>query len=254
MDSKRYAYNDLTEKKSTLAGAFSHAAQGERWTKWCYLDHNAVSVSTESYRTKLAVKNAVRRVVDDAYLKANRIFTPGAKGCLANEAAAQYGKLLKKRVAPLLDRLEPVLAGDPKKQEQLLTVREMVNNAEELLLARFENELVEEADYYKLYDKSYFIDKVDIEDLSCDVDLFESEFANGLAKLFFNDAEYEERGLLEVMTEMQDDMNSHAQMFFNAALYEYKYFCREVEELINEIGKGITDETLLQVGILKEVV
>lgn len=253
MENKKYQYVDFSDGKTTLGGAFRYAMQGERWTTFCYLNHDALSVTTESYRSKATAKSAVRCVVDDAYGKANRIFKPGGKDCLASEAAKKYGRYLSQRVTPLLDRLDAVCVHDPQKKEVLSKLREKIARAESHLCEQFEEDLRENADYYKMYEKSYFIDKVEIEELDSGVDLFDSNLANGVARLFFRDVEYMATGLLEVMSELQDDMNSHAQMFFSSAHDEYRRFCREIECIADELGRGVSDETLVQIGILKEV-
>ena len=253
MENKKYQYNDFSEGQTTLGGAFRYAMQGERWTTFCYLNHDAVSVTTESYRSKAAAKSAVRCVVDDAYGKANRIFKPGTKECLASEAAKKYGRHLKQRLTPLLDRLDVVYAENPQKKEMLSKLQEKIAGAETHLRKLFEEDLQENADYYQMYEKSYFIDKVEIEELDSRADLFDSNLANGVARLLFRDVEYMATGLLEVMSELQDDMNSHAQMFFGSAEDEYRRFCREIERIADELGRSVSDETLVKIGILKEV-
>lgn len=246
MESVKYQCADFAQEESTLSKVFRSAMQAKRWDKFCWLNHDAHSVTMESYKSKSAAKTAVRCVVDDAHSKANRFFKPGTADCLASETAKKYSRHLHQRVTPLLDMLDAVCADDSKKKEKLVKLREKITGAEKYLRAQFEDDLRENEEFYRLYEKSYFVDKVDIEELDAD---------DGLGVVMgwlFRNTEYMTDGLLEVMSEIQEDMNSHAQMFFSTAYDTYRYFCREIAELADEIGNGIRDEVLIQAGILKE--
>lgn len=245
-------YDDFADRHNTLAVLFHQALKVDKLTKFCYLDHNATDVTTEFYKNRLTAKAAARRVVDDAYEKANRIFTPGGKGCLADHFAQRYADLLTKRASPILERLKDGCAAMPKLKSKLDAMEKLIADARQTFQAAFEDELREDANYYKMYEKSYFMDKVEIQAHDFNTDLFESELANGIARLLFDETEYTAEGLLEAMNELQDDMNSHAEMFCSMAHDAYRDYCQKIEEIAEEIGKELSGDDLVRMDILEK--
>lgn len=245
-------YDDFADRHNTLAVLFHQALKADKLTKFCYLDHNAADVTAEFYRNRLTAKAAARRVVDDAYEKANRIFTPGEKDCLADCFAQRYADLLAKRAAPILERLKEGCAAMPKLKGKLDAMEKRIADARQAFQSAFENELREDANYYRMYEKSYFMDKVEIQAHDFNTDLFESDLANGFARLLFDETEYTAEGLQEAMTELQDDMNSHAEMFCSMAHDVYRDYCQEIEAIAEEIGRDLTDDDLARMEILEQ--
>ena len=43
------------------------------------------------------------------------------------------------------------------------------------------------------------------------------------------------------ISEMEEDINDHANTFFNTAHSEYQYYCQDIEELLQEIGNNFSD-------------
>jgi hypothetical protein len=242
-------YDDFGDHHNTLATLFHQAVKTDKLTKWCYLDHNAVDVTTEFYRSKLAAKTAARRVVDDAYDKANRIFVPGNKDCLADDFAQRYSDRLVKRATPILERLKAGLA-QANQVKRLAELDKLINGARAYLQDAFEEELRDSADYYKMYKKSYFVDRVDITANDFNTDLFQSDLANSIARVFFDETEYTVDGMLETMNELQDDMNSHGEMFYSSAYSIYKEYCQKIEAAAEELGRNLTDSDLVAMDIL----
>jgi hypothetical protein len=102
-----------------------------------------------------------------------------------------------------------------------------------------------------MYKKSYFVDRVDITANDFNTDLFQSDLANSIARVFFDETEYTVDGMLETMNELQDDMNSHGDMFYSSAYSIYKEYCQKIEEAAEELGRGLTDSDLVAMDILE---
>ena len=127
----------------------------------------------------------------------------------------------------------------------------LADQAERELLHRFEQELSDSSDFYLMYKKSYFLKQVEIEKNDYNLDLFESDILNGLARLLHDDSEYTVENLIEIVSELEDDVNKHADTFFGCAYQEYKNYCREAEKIAEEIGKDLSDDDLVKLGVLK---
>ena len=240
---------DYAETHSTLATLFHNAIQGEPREPFCYLGVTGVDVMTAFYRSKSAALRAARKVIDEAYDKANRFFTPGSEECLSDTAARHYAGLLTRRAAPLLKWLLEK-TGD-RFEMQLQVADQLVKRAEQTLRDRFEAELRDDADFYKMYERRYFHDQVYVDDLGDDA--FDSSIANSIMNFLFNDEQYMvDSGLQEALTELQNDVNSHGKSFYANAHGIYREYCLPLEELAEEIGRQVADEELRQWGVLAE--
>ena len=240
---------DYAETHSTLATLFHNAIQGEPREPFCYLGVTGVDVMTAFYRSKSAALRAARKVIDEAYDKANRFFTPGSEECLSDTAARHYAGLLTRRAAPMLKWLREKTGN--RFEKQLQTADLLVVQAEATLRRSFDERLREGADIFRMYDRSYFHDKVYVDDLGDDA--FDSSIANGIMNFLFNDEQYMvDSGLQEALTELQNDVNSHGKSFYADAHGIYREYCLPLEELAEEIGRQVTDEELRQWGVLAE--
>ena len=70
--------------------------------------------------------------------------------------------------------------------------------------------------------------------------------------MIHDDSEYTIEKLYETLGELEDDLNKHADTFFGCAYQEYKDYCREAEKIAEEIGKDLSDDDLIKLGILEK--
>lgn len=245
-------YDDYADTHSTLSSIVHRALKKERLTRWYYLEHNAADVAAEFYRSKTTAEQAAQRTIEDAYEKANAFFIPGSGHCIADTFSERYGNLIQKKMETILERLMDACAENTALYEKVAVLDQLSLTARQVLQTRFEKELRENTQYYFMYKKSYFLDRIEITDHDFNVDLFESDLLNGLARLIHDETEYTVDGILETIGEMQDDINSHAEMFFSAAYDVYRDYCLEIEEIAEEIGKDLSDDDLIRMGILEE--
>ena len=209
---------------------------------------DADDVVTEFYKSKQAAEQAAEKVIESAYSEANSYFQPDRVGCIAPWTAEQYAAIFRDGTKSISARLRS-LTGE--KAELANQLYKLADQAEHELLHRFEQELTESSDFYLMYKKSYFLKQVEIEKDDYNLDLFESDILNGLARLLHDDSEYTVENLIEIVSELEDDVNKHADTFFGCAYQEYKNYCREAEKIAEEIGKDLSDDDLVKLGILK---
>ena len=86
-------------------------------------------------------------------------------------------------------------------------------------------------------------------DFDYNLDLFDSDLMNGLARLIHDDSEYTVENLYETVSELEEDVNKHADAFYGCAYQEYKDYCKEIEKIAEEIGKDLSDDDLIKLGI-----
>lgn len=241
-------YDDFCEKHCCLATLLHDRIKGYRIYRSYNLKTDADDVVTEFYKSESAAQQAAQKVIEAAYSEANSYFQPDRVGCIAPWTAEQYASIFREGAKSVVSKLRS-LTGE--KAELASKLCKLADQAERELLQRFEKELNDSSDFYEMYKKSYFLKQVEIEKNDYNLDLFESEILNGLARLLHDDSEYTVENLIEIVGELEDDVNKHADTFFGCAYQEYKSFCREAEKIAEEIGKDLSDDDLVKLGILK---
>ncbi len=241
-------YDDFGEKHCCLATLLHDRIKGYRIYRSYNLKTDADDVVTEFYKSESAAQQAAQKVIEAAYSEANSYFQPDRVGCIAPWTAEQYAAIFKEGAKSVVSKLRS-LTGE--KGDLANKLCKLADQAQHELLQRFEKELTDSSDFYEMYKKSYFLKQVEIEKNDYNLDLFESDILNGLARLLHDDSEYTVENLIEIVGELEDDINKHADTFFGCAYQEYKSFCREAEKIAEEIGKDLSDDDLVKLGILK---
>ena len=131
--------------------------------------------------------------VDSAYDQANSFFIPGSQSCIASELADHYAVFIKKGCGSIVEQLAPWCARNSALRPRLQDMEKLIVSAADNLRKLFEQELSESADYYRMYKRSYFHERIDIEKNDYNVDMFDSDLLNGLARLIHDDSEYDVR-------------------------------------------------------------
>lgn len=100
-----------------------------------------------------------------------------------------------------------------------------------------------------MYQRSYFLDQPEIEDLMSDVDASDNPLLNGLYKMLQCEDDYMISGLLDTIREMEDDVDSRSDSFFSCAEGIYRDYCEEIENAAEELDKTLSDGDLERLGI-----
>ena len=190
----------------------------------------------EFYRSKSGAENAVQREIDSVYDQANDFFTPGSQTCASAELAERYAAIISEGCGSVVEKLVPWCGGDAVLEGAFTELEERIRLAKDNLRKRFDQELYDSSDYYRMYKRSYFHDQIRIESHDYNVDMFESELLNGIARLLHDETEYEIQNMHEVMVELQEDVNSHANTFFSRAYEVFCGYCGEIEAIAEKIG------------------
>ena len=247
-----HGYDDFAEKHSHLATLFHTGITGISITRFLRLEHNGFDVVSEFYRSRGEAERVAHQVINQAYDQANRYFSPGASGSLSELLAERYGERIRKGAARLIRQLKPLGDRGPYWAERLTELQHRVDFAQEELRKLFERELRDSADYYQMYQRGYFLERIDIEDHDFNVDLFDSDIINGIFRLIHDETEYSVKGLIDTIQELEEDVRSRADTLFGSAYQIYQDYCREIEALAEEIGGELSDGDLVKLGILPE--
>ena len=93
-----------------------------------------------------------------------------------------------------------------------------------------------------MYEKRYFLEQLEIGKNDYNIDLFDSDLMNGLARLIHDDSDYTVENLFEVVSELEEDVNKHADTFYGVAYRAYQSYCGEIEKIAEEIGRDLSDD------------
>lgn len=197
------------------------------------------SLETKYFKSKSECKNARDTCIKNAYSEAESYTTPDNSNSFAKKAALFYSdKILAvfQTARPKLEALS-TLTGTKETYAKLLV---KVNHCYDHLLAEFEKELIDNKDYYDMYDLDYFINQVDIEEH--DYRIGDDFLTRTLEGLFTDSVEYTINDLHLALNEIESDLNNHANTFYRAAFNIYKCYITDIEELLEQIGKNLPDK------------
>ena len=72
------------------------------------------------------------------------------------------------------------------------------------------------------------MEQIEIEKHDFNLDLFDRNILNGLARMIHDGSENTLEKLYETIGDPEDDLNKHANTFFGGVYQEYKGYCREI--------------------------
>lgn len=245
-------YDDFAEKHNALAVLFHEAMKSREYSRYHLLAVNYGGVAAEFYKNKYEAKSKAHAVINKAYDKANSFFAASGANSIAPAAAERYAERLHGGAARLAKALEPYCKTRRELAEKHAELIKLIGQSEERLRALFTEELADSSDYYTMYERGYFLDRIDIEEHDFNVDVFDSNLLNGLARLIHDESEYTVNGLFETVAELEEDVNRQASTFYSATYHLYQEYCEKIEEIAEEIGENLSGDDMRKLGLASE--
>mgnify|MGYP007112697476 FL=1 len=226
-------YDSFHESHSALATLFHNTLKANRIYEVYSLPFNA-SVMKKFYNSRSECAAAKKTALEKAYNTASAYVTPGNSKCIAKYAATYYGTYIQELFAPqIMDALQKLYELH-RKSDCFRTFKDKITHSSKNLLELFQTELSDNTDYYAMYRFQYFLDQVEIEEH--DYRVMEGGFWRSLETLISGSIQYTISDIHTPISEMEGDLNEHAHTFFKAAHDEYRSYCREIEELLQQLG------------------
>lgn len=230
-------YDSFHESHSALATLFHNQLKAHRIYEHYHLPFDS-SVMGTFYNSHSECTAAKKDALEKAYNKARRYVSPGDSKCIAKAATEHYSKQIHDVFTPeVLEKLQN-LCEIRKKTSLFQKLQEQIKQSKKALSSLFEAELHENADFYAMYQFDYFMDQVEMEEH--DNRISDGGLLRALEALAGGSIQYTITDIHSAISEMEDDINDHANTFFNTAQSEYQYYCQEIEELIQEIGNDFS--------------
>lgn len=235
--------------RNPLVALLHRQMRSAKVTELLSLEHDTFDVTCEFYPSRSEAEEAAHREINRAYDQASHYFVPEHRTCVARSVARRYSNHLKDRVEETLEGLRAYCVRSRHLEELLLELEDKVCHAEERLLEMYERELSSSEKYYRMYQRGYFLDSVEIEAHDYNVDLFDFDLFNLLARLIHDETEYTVSRLPEIIGEMEEDVRRRGDTFFTCAHLDYRAYCAEIEKIAEEIGKDLSGDDLAALGI-----
>lgn len=241
---KANGYDDYAENHSPLAAAFHEKLKAPKLYDYCRLPNNT-NIGITFYKSRSACEKARDNCIKTAYSEAKSYFDINSSKALSRKAADFYSKRLQQVFTPVIDRLE-LLCKMQNQTSAFASLKKMIHNSHENLQKVFEAELLDNRDYYTMYDYNYFLEQTSIE--KHDYRISDDVFFKMIETVVANNIEYTVEGFFEPINEMEKDVNAYANTFYGAALSAYLSYTGEIEILLDSMGHGLPpfnqDETI----------
>lgn len=232
-------YDSFHESHSALATLFHNLLKTHRLYEHYHLPFNS-SVMGTFYNSHSECNAAKKEALEKAYNKARRYVSPGDSKCIAKAATEHYSSHIHDVFTPeILEKLQ-TLCEIRQKAPLYQKLQDQIKHCKKDISSLLEAELLENADFYAMYQFDYFMDQVEIEEH--DYRISEGGFLRALETLAGGSIQYTITDIHSAISEMEEDINDHANTFFNTAQSEYQYYCQEIEELLQEIGNDFSEQ------------
>lgn len=232
-------YDSFHESHSALATLFHNLLKTHRLYEHYHLPFNS-SVMGTFYNSHSECNAAKKEALEKAYNKARRYVSPGDSKCIAKAATEHYSSHIHDVFTPeILEKLQ-TLCDIRQKAPFYQKLQDQIKHCKKDISSLLEAELLENADFYAMYQFDYFMDQVEIEEH--DYRISEGGFLRALETLAGGSIQYTITDIHSAISEMEEDINDHANTFFNTAQSEYQYYCQEIEELLQEIGNDFSEQ------------
>lgn len=232
-------YDSFHESHSALATLFHNLLKTHRLYEHYHLPFNS-SVMGTFYNSHSECNAAKKEALEKAYNKAHRHVSPGDSKCIAKAATEHYSSHIHDVFTPeILEKLQ-TLCEIRQKAPLYQKLQDQIKHCKKDISSLLEAELLENADFYAMYQFDYFMDQVEIEEH--DYRISEGGFLRALETLAGGSIQYTITDIHSAISEMEEDINDHANTFFNTAQSEYQYYCQKIEELLQEIGNDFSEQ------------
>ena len=225
----------MEKQNLTLAAAYRAALETELYSKYHVLPVND-AVGYNEYFSRMECERAKRQCIQKAYDHAAQRLSTTSESSISKECATHYSKIVQKALLPTLDCLKQL-----SESVRLSMVSTMVSkiyaDAETELLSKFNQELLDNPDYYSLYRMDYFVEKVSVKEN--DFRLQDHPIGRFLERIVTKNVEYYYEGAYESISEMEDDLNKITSTYYKQALEKYTKYIDSLLAIIEILDHEI---------------
>lgn len=234
---KKHGYDDFADNHSILATSYHEALRTEPFVIYHHLPFDS-SILGNMYTSRSACYNTAESVITKAYTAANEYFNTESKKSLSKECAKYYSNVITSVFKKKMPELEK-MCKNAEKTDCYEKLCKLISKAKTKLKKAYNRELIENAEFYKMYNLDYFIEQVDIEKFDNSVSDDDDLLGQFLEAIFSGTKEYMITDLYSPISEMEFDLEDHATTFYKFAHREYMKYVGKIEGLLEKVGSTI---------------
>lgn len=247
---RKAGYDDFGETHNPLTTLLHDGIRSDRAIRFFRLKVSASDIGCEEYKSKFAAERAAKDMISQAYDEANAFFSPESRSCIAYWFAQWYAARIHAGVDSLHKKVTS-LCKNKEQKERLEQIIQLTQQAEENLRKQFCQALQDSADYYRMYEKSYFLNRFTVEKIDGNADPFDSDFMNSLARIIHDESTYMVGDIYECIQELQNDVEDRVATFADLAYGFYQEYCEKMEALAEELGEDISKDDLVRLNLME---
>lgn len=229
-----HGYDDFADNHSALATKYHEALKTEPLEFYCQLPFDS-SPAGNLYTSRSTCYNAAKSSITKAYTAANEYFNPESKKSLSRECAKYYSNVISSAFENKMPEIKEICR-NAHKMDSYENICKLVNKAKNKLKKVYDKELIEDADFYEMYNFNYFMEQVDIEELDNSI-CEDDDFLGQVIEAIFSDPkQYMITDLYPSIREMESDVEDRAATFNKFAHREYVKYVGKIEKVLEELG------------------
>lgn len=232
VSSKIIAERNITSEPRALANKYHEKLKSDPLTFSVNLPYDISSLGS-TYPSYSTCYSEAKSAISRAYEEANRYFDPKSKKSLAKECAKYYNNVIASAFKNKLPELEKLFQ-DVNKPEAYKKLCKLINSAKKKLKKIYNKELMEEAEFYQMYNFEYFMEQVEIVEMGNNTFDDNDDFLGLVLRAIFSESkEYMVSDLYCSIREMESDLADHASIFYNFAHEEYVRYIGKIEKVLD---------------------
>jgi hypothetical protein len=237
----QHGYDDFADCHSKLASTYHNLLKTNPLISCHRLPYDT-SVAGKFYNSHSACYNASKNVIKKAHDTANSYFDPESKQSLAKECAKYYNHIINDAFHEKMSELEE-LCVKTNNEAAFSKISKLVNKSKEKLKKIYDKELIEEHEFYKMYNMDYFVEQLDIDEMDTSFSDEEDVLGRILETIFTNTKEYSVTNIFSSISEMESDLRDNATTFYKFAQSEYQQYIAKIEAQLEIVGAAVESDT-----------
>lgn len=153
---KNHGYDDFAENHSALANEYHEALKTNPLVFYHHLPFDSSALG-KTYTSHSSCYNAAKSAIKKAYTTANEYFDSESNKSLSKECARYYSSIISSAFEKNMPELEEICKNTGK-MDCYEKIFKLVNKAKSKLKKNYDKELIEDTDFYKMYNFDYFIE------------------------------------------------------------------------------------------------
>ncbi|MBE5924102.1 MAG: hypothetical protein E7271_06475 [Lachnospiraceae bacterium] len=193
------------------------------------------SVLENTYHSRIECYNDAEAIIKQLHSDANAYFDPCDKKSLSKECAKHYSNIIISKYGKLLPELEKICKAN-NLIELCNKIDKLINESKNNLKKTYDEELVEDAEFYEMYNIDYFMEMIEIDENENNICKDDNPLGHLVNVCLSKAPEYRITDIHSSINEMENDLTDHATTFYKYAHRVYSRYVERIESVLDMIN------------------